>query len=100
MPIPAPGITVPVLPNPQPPVFPGTWDSPAFIILYGAAVAVAIVATRITGSVPRGIMVAAMSFGLVLLGIGVFTRDLSAVSVALVALVTAVGVEVARRQAG
>jgi len=99
MPIPVPGITVPALPNPQPPVFPGSWDSPAFTVLYGATVAVAIVATRITGSVPRGIMVAAMSFGLVLLGIGVFTRDFSAVSVALVALVTAVGVEVARRQA-
>ena len=100
MPIPVPRITVPALPNPQPLVFPGSWDSPAFIVLYSAAVAVAIVATRITGSVPRGIMVAAMSFGLVLLGIGVFTRDFSAVSVALVALVTAVGVEVARRQAG
>jgi hypothetical protein len=100
MPIPVPGITVPALPKPQPPVFPGSWDSPAFIVFYGAAVAVAIVATRITGSVPRGIMMAAMSFGLVLLGIGVFTGDFSAVSVALVALVTAVGVEVARRQAG
>jgi len=69
MPIPAPGISVPALPSPQPPVFPGTWDSPAFIVLYGAAVAVAIVATKMTGSVPRGIMIAAMSFGLVLLGI-------------------------------
>ncbi|ADJ54273.1 hypothetical protein HAV2_gp10 [Hyperthermophilic Archaeal Virus 2] len=94
----APEINVPALPEPQPPVFPG-WDSPSFIVLYGAAVAVAIIATRMTGSVPRGIMVAATAFGLVTLGIGVFTRDLSAVSIAVVALVTAVGIEVARRQA-
>jgi len=92
-----PGIFVPA---PPPPVLqpPSTWGDPGFIVLYGAAVAVAIVAARMTGSLARGIAVAATAFGLVLLGIGVFTGNYTAVGIAVVAFVAAAAVEVARRQ--
>jgi hypothetical protein len=93
-----PGIYVPV--PPPPPVLqpPSTWGDPGFIVLYGAAVAVAIVAARMTGSLARGIVVAATAFGLVFLGIGVFTGNYTAVGIAVVAFVAAVSVEIARRQ--
>jgi hypothetical protein len=94
-----PGIYIP-LPSTPPPVLqpPSTWGDPGFIVLYGAAVAVAIVAARMTGSLARGIVVAATAFGLVFLGIGVFTGNYTAVGIAVVAFVAAVAVEIARRQ--
>jgi len=87
-------------PGPMQPVFPVDWGAPQFIVLYGAAVAVAILASKLTGSVPRGIMLASLVFGLVLFGVGVFTGNLSALGFAMLAFVVAAAVEIARRHAG
>jgi hypothetical protein len=101
----APPTTAPWLapmqpPGPMPPVFPVDWGAPQFIVLYGAAVAVAILASKLTGSVPRGVMLASLVFGLVLFGVGAFTGNLSALGIALLAFVVAAAVEIARRHAG
>jgi hypothetical protein len=84
----------------MPPVFPVDWGAPQFIVLYGVAVAVAILASKLTGSVAKGIMLASLVFGLVLFGVGVFTGNLSALGIALLAFVVAAAIEIARRQVG
>jgi len=77
-----------------------TWDSPTFIVLYGSMVAVAILASRITGSILRGIMMTAGAYGFVFIGIGAFTGNLQPVMLGLLAFIVAVAMEVARRNAG
>jgi len=87
-------------PPPQPPIYQPDWGAPQFIVLYGAAVAVAILASKLTGSVLRGIMLSSLVFGLVLFGIGVYTGNLTALGTALLAFILAAGAEIARRYAG
>jgi hypothetical protein len=87
-------------PPPQPPIYQPDWGAPQFIVLYGAAVAVAILASKLTGSVLRGIMLSSLVFGLVLFGIGVYTGNLTALGTALLAFILATGAEIARRHAG
>jgi hypothetical protein len=77
-----------------------SWDSPTFIVLYGSMVAVAILASRITGSILRGIMMASAAYGFVFIGIGAFTGNLQPVMLGLLAFIVAVAMEVARRNAG
>ena len=88
------------VPQPQPPTAP-SWSldfgEPAFIILYGAMIAVAIVASKMTGSIPRGIMTSAIAFGIVMAGVGAFTQNLTAVATAILAFIISASVEIARR---
>ena len=95
----APGLYVPSLPAPSTPSWSIDFGAPSFIVLYGSMVAVAIVATRITGSIPRGIMMSAVAFGLVMTGMGVFTRNLTALATAMLAFIVASSIEIARRHA-
>jgi hypothetical protein len=74
--------------------------APEFIVLYGSAVAVAVVASRLTGSVVRGVLLSGLSYSLVLLGIGALRGDVTAVEIATITLVVCTGAEIARRQAG
>ena len=77
-----------------------TWDSPTFIVLYGSMVAVAIIASRIAGSILRGVMMASVAYGFVFIGIGAFTGNLQPVMLGLLSFIVAVAMEVARRNAG
>jgi hypothetical protein len=95
----APGLYVPSPPAPTAPSWSIDFGAPTFIVLYGSMVAVAIVATRITGSIPRGIMMSAVAFGLVMTGMGVFTRNLTALATAMLAFIVASSIEIARRHA-
>jgi len=95
----APGLYVPSPPAPTAPSWSIDFGAPAFIVLYGSMVAVAIVATRITGSIPRGIMMSAVAFGLVMTGMGVFTRNLTTIATAMLAFIIASSIEIARRHA-
>ena len=95
----APWIYVPTPPTPAQPIFPYDWGAPQFIILYGAVVAVAILASKLTGSVLRGIMLSSLSFGLVLFAIGVYTGSTSILGVSLFSFILSAGAEIARRHA-
>jgi hypothetical protein len=82
------------------PVVQPDWGAPEFIVLYGAMVAVAVLASKLTGSVLRGVMLSSLVFGLVLFGIGVYTGNLSVLGTSLLIFILATGAEIARRQAG
>jgi hypothetical protein len=95
----APGLYIPSPPAPTAPSWSIDFGAPSFIVLYGSMVAVAIIATRITGSIPRGIMMSAVAFGLVMTGMGVFTRNITALATAMLAFIIASSMEIARRHA-
>jgi hypothetical protein len=95
--------TVPwiALPTVQPrPIVQPDWGAPEFIVLYGSMVAVAVLASKLTGSVLRGVMLSSLVFGLVLFGIGVYTGNLSVLGASLLVFILATGAEIARRQVG
>jgi hypothetical protein len=93
-----PVFTVSLPPPPQPQSMVLDVSSVAPVVMWGAAVAVAVAATRITGSIWRGIAMAAVAYAFAMLGVGIFTRNLTPFMLAAVALAVAAAAEVARRQ--
>jgi len=93
-----PVFTVSLPPPPQPQNFVVDATTVAPIVMWGAAVAVAIAATRITGSIWRGIAMASVAYALAMLGVGIFTKNLTPFMLAVIAIAVAAAAEIARRQ--
>jgi len=94
----SPVFTVSLPPPPEPQNFVVDASTVAPIVMWGAAVAVAIVATRITGSIWRGVAMASVAYALAMLGVGIFTKNLTPFMLAVIAIAVAAAAEIARRQ--